>query len=105
MIRRPPRSTLFPYTTLFRSERHLRSPGARERESRRADVAARGIALEQIGRVDRGPDRLRELALRAVRRQAGDLGFLQIGAHGRAARQGPQLPQRPPPPPPGSPPP
>src|SRR2546422_8509094 len=25
MIRRPPRSTLFPYTTLFRSERH-RSP-------------------------------------------------------------------------------
>src|SRR5438067_8323051 len=23
MIRRPPRSTLFPYTTLFRSERHL----------------------------------------------------------------------------------
>src|SRR5258708_30922008 len=24
MIRRPPRSTLFPYTTLFRSEDHLR---------------------------------------------------------------------------------
>src|SRR2546426_7806657 len=24
MIRRPPRSTLFPYTTLFRSHRHLR---------------------------------------------------------------------------------
>src|SRR3989442_7216444 len=24
MIRRPPRSTLFPYTTLFRSRRHLR---------------------------------------------------------------------------------
>src|SRR5260370_26360505 len=24
MIRRPPRSTLFPYTTLFRSARHLR---------------------------------------------------------------------------------
>src|SRR5205807_7947063 len=23
MLRRPPRSTLFPYTTLFRSERHL----------------------------------------------------------------------------------
>src|SRR5688572_32334874 len=26
MIRRPPRSTLFPYTTLFRSPRGLRSP-------------------------------------------------------------------------------
>src|SRR3712207_8747702 len=25
MIRRPPRSTLFPYTTLFRSERHERA--------------------------------------------------------------------------------
>src|SRR3712207_8068424 len=24
MIRRPPRSTLFPYTTLFRSQRHVR---------------------------------------------------------------------------------
>src|SRR3712207_6954290 len=27
MIRRPPRSTLFPYTTLFRSARLLRRPG------------------------------------------------------------------------------
>src|SRR2546421_6483785 len=27
MIRRPPRSTLFPYTTLFRSQDHLRHPG------------------------------------------------------------------------------
>src|SRR5260370_9014870 len=27
MIRRPPRSTLFPYTTLFRSQTALRSPG------------------------------------------------------------------------------
>src|SRR2546430_7812150 len=26
MIRRPPRSTLFPYTTLFRSHRHRRRP-------------------------------------------------------------------------------
>src|SRR4051794_41461066 len=27
MIRRPPRSTLFPYTTLFRSQRHHRDDG------------------------------------------------------------------------------
>src|SRR5256885_7928747 len=35
MIRRPPRSTLFPYTTLFRSPRHprLRSGGVRDRLS------------------------------------------------------------------------
>src|SRR5256885_6091435 len=33
MIRRPPRSTLFPYTTLFRSD-HLRAPGRRRRAGR-----------------------------------------------------------------------
>src|SRR2546430_11857374 len=33
MIRRPPRSTLFPYTTLFRSPDHPR--GVREQEVRR----------------------------------------------------------------------
>src|SRR2546427_5818287 len=39
MIRRPPRSTLFPYTTLFRSRRTGRLPGAeldpQPREQRR----------------------------------------------------------------------
>src|SRR2546425_11432795 len=29
MIRRPPRSTLFPYTTLFRSRRRIRAPSSR----------------------------------------------------------------------------
>src|SRR2546423_6316089 len=28
MIRRPPRSTLFPYTTLFRSSRRMKSPSS-----------------------------------------------------------------------------
>src|SRR6202165_934793 len=31
MIRRPPRSTLFPYTTLFRSRTRCRAPGRRRR--------------------------------------------------------------------------
>src|SRR2546430_12261298 len=31
MIRRPPRSTLFPYTTLFRSASPVHSPSARRR--------------------------------------------------------------------------
>src|SRR2546428_13968079 len=35
MIRRPPRSTLFPYTTLFRSLRSAAAPGRRERTDRR----------------------------------------------------------------------
>src|SRR2546422_7935508 len=33
MIRRPPRSTLFPYTTLFRSHRHRRGRRRREHQS------------------------------------------------------------------------
>src|SRR3712207_8471887 len=44
MIRRPPRSTLFPDTTLFRSRRHVDNPaakvGAAQRQVRaRADLA------------------------------------------------------------------
>src|SRR2546429_1207756 len=35
MMRRPPRSTLFPYTTLFRSRRSHRPPGLPRRTSRR----------------------------------------------------------------------
>src|ERR1035441_1586065 len=33
MIRRPPRSTLFPYTTLFRSAEHISRPGYFNREN------------------------------------------------------------------------
>src|SRR2546430_7414678 len=36
MIRRPPRSTLFPYTTLFRSRRRRGGRGAAEPDGRRA---------------------------------------------------------------------
>src|SRR5436305_6591547 len=46
MIRRPPRSTLFPYTTLFRSSF---SP-ARRRGSRRH---RRGLLPDRLGRVGR----------------------------------------------------
>src|SRR5256885_12907628 len=35
MIRRPPRSTLFPYTTLFRSGAELAAPEERERHRHR----------------------------------------------------------------------
>src|SRR2546422_6957395 len=43
MIRRPPRSTLFPYTTLFRSKRQLQSL-----ESRDAELARLNAALEKL---------------------------------------------------------
>src|SRR2546426_8902548 len=48
MIRRPPRSTLFPYTTLFRS---LARQGAAEvRARRRADHDLRGACVEPLAR-------------------------------------------------------
>src|SRR5213593_2587888 len=47
MIRRPPRSTrlatLFPYTTLFRSETVLHDPGPSEQSRRPADVVGGGV--------------------------------------------------------------
>src|SRR6195256_490964 len=50
MIRRPPRSTLFPYTTLFRSVRELARIGAVRNEVREVDRAE--------ARVDRKSTRL-----------------------------------------------
>src|SRR3712207_8983204 len=45
MIRRPPRSTLFPYTTLFRSAAERGLPGP-EQPGRRALPAGLGAALQ-----------------------------------------------------------
>src|SRR2546426_7785381 len=44
MIRRPPRSTLFPYTTLFRSHLAKRRPVRQAPGQRREDEGARGQA-------------------------------------------------------------
>src|SRR3989449_9298685 len=55
MIRRPPRSTLFPYTTLFRSEAERTTAAARLDEVRRAAQAAdgqRAAAERQFARVE-----------------------------------------------------
>src|SRR2546430_4404947 len=57
MIRRPPRSTLFPYTTLFRSAADLRAPDRLpgETDRRRQRAGARAGAP---GRQDRKSTRL-----------------------------------------------
>src|SRR3712207_7888557 len=61
MIRRPPRSTLFPYTTLFRSKalpapdssRHLPyTPPATPTEERLAALWAQVLRVSQVGRDD-----------------------------------------------------
>src|SRR2546426_6663939 len=54
MIRRPPRSTLFPYTTLFRSAARARSfapdSDSGEGHPSRQDQAAAGIHDQRLGR-------------------------------------------------------
>src|SRR5256885_12713417 len=47
MIRRPPRSTLFPYTTLFRSPPPLPAAGGDQRDARRARALLRRIRSEE----------------------------------------------------------
>src|SRR3712207_6851175 len=58
MILRPPRSTLFPYTTLFRSERDVvlpDRPGGRDRAVRVQAGAGRAAAVGLPRRHARGP--------------------------------------------------
>src|SRR5690348_17700585 len=49
MLRRPPRSTLFPYTTLFRSKDRLRAD--REQRRRRDDAPQGRCVVERSERV------------------------------------------------------
>src|SRR2546427_7010495 len=65
MIRRPPRSTLFPYTTLFRSgvgrtgeERPPRRPAADRHAHRRRHAVSAGDAHRRRGTQDRKSTRL-----------------------------------------------
>src|SRR2546427_2011568 len=60
MIRRPPRSTLFPYTTLFRSHVVLAPQGTRRRREGR-----RACEVRLVGR-DRGSGEGRVARLRAA---------------------------------------
>src|SRR2546422_5418961 len=64
MIRRPPRSTLFPYTTLFRSPRAAR--GRAQNETRRPDEGAVG----QSGAEGRGEKHHRLRRLHRPRRRS-----------------------------------
>src|SRR2546430_7490640 len=48
MIRRPPRSTLFPYTTLFRSGRHAAARRRAPAEHRGAGAAGRAVGVHSL---------------------------------------------------------
>src|SRR5215216_7006691 len=59
MIRRPPRSTLFPYTTLFRSRRRAAGVASFELEAARVDAArVHAQDVSRRPRLDRKSTRL-----------------------------------------------
>src|SRR3712207_7125870 len=55
MIRRPPRSTLFPYTTLFRSPGILPGVAGREENPAMSEERKRSFWDRLLGRSDRSP--------------------------------------------------
>src|SRR3712207_8080705 len=57
MIRRPPRSTLFPYTTLFRSTPPRRATAAAEHPTRPSHRGRRGLRPVEPGAATRKRDR------------------------------------------------
>src|SRR3712207_7025545 len=81
MIRRPPRSTLFPYTTLFRSRGPHHRPAPAPRDDGLvlpyrvgADAPRRGARVEPVGQA---PDRARRLGGGARRRSEEHTSELQ----------------------------
>src|SRR3989442_6349676 len=76
MIRRPPRSTLFPYTTLFRSEQaggRLRDPAARVGGI--ATVAAEDRSEEHTSELQSRPHLVCRLLLEKKRADAPRSGY------------------------------
>src|SRR2546429_7378062 len=71
MIRRPPRSTLFPYTTLFRSRIFPRLEHA-------CQVIESGIGITAAHGLDKGADRIIMLVARPVIDERLGQRFLQI---------------------------
>src|SRR2546426_9634766 len=95
MIRRPPRSTLFPYTTLFRSQTlcnaddpDLRTPskpvGHKLDPVREARLMARGIPVRDSRRLAPSP-RPSGIVEREMVRDLAPAGYIVIAGGGRGA--------------------
>src|SRR2546429_2228252 len=90
MIRRPPRSTLFPYTTLFRSNDffeafRIQRPAIQEQQRQLPKDIARGEAREHFVRFHSGEDFFRvvakEILARVETRSEEHTSELQLRLH------------------------
>src|SRR2546422_8459239 len=91
MIRRPPRSTLFPYTTLFRSPENLQlatAPAGSTREPEALEAGPPELADEEFRLLDQLLERLQGLEGAVRHRLTAEL----------VARFAPRFPRRGPPP-------
>src|SRR3989449_8641951 len=93
MIRRPPRSTLFPYTTLFRSHDEQGRPGTilpaqhRRRIERLEVEPTRGDGIRLVAIVERGGGRVGGERTR-VRERALAHEWLRVQLEGEDGREG-----------------
>src|SRR2546422_6268873 len=83
MIRRPPRSTLFPYTTLFRSVRGRLQRAVLERRPARLQEQLPGVRVRL-----REPERQRRLRLRVVVFPLSRLGGFPRSSEGPPSTRG-----------------
>src|SRR2546427_12313189 len=86
MIRRPPRSTLFPYTTLFRSQ-HDRDSAAARGGGRGAAVAATPDHAPHLPAAGRGAGRMSPRQLRAGALGLGALLLLWLASELRSGER------------------
>src|SRR3712207_9498760 len=87
MIRRPPRSTLFPYTTLFRSDRETEDHPRRDHHlEARGEYTAQGADEE-----DDGQDRQRLLPAQGVVDAAADQRYDRVPDQQNAGDRAPHV--------------
>src|SRR2546430_11752618 len=85
MIRRPPRSTLFPYTTLFRSVEPTGRQGAKPEDAGHAKQDERWERHRSLGAAE--PSRQRSLVGERLDQLGGAADVHVHGAHGQRDRK------------------
>ena len=91
MIRRPPRSTLFPYTTLFRSvknrwvrviEKLLWTQALKNRESRLTELSSMGVGNKPCLDLKESADNINDRSIPTLGKISSQGEWMKVGQHG-----------------------